>query len=366
MNLDFEEEKKFLEVLVWYLGKKMRDLAIAFDWVKSQIVDLLLYKRGRFAKVFLHGGMVFIIAGALVSAPILASNYPILGIETQRVKLAQASSSVLRTDTAEVVTEFSDKPRDTVIEYRVEDGDTLSSIAAKYKVSMDSIKWLNTDISDFETLSLGQVLKIPPVSGIVHTVESGDDVYSLAKKYRTNAQKIVDFPFNKFTNDETFDLVVGQDLMIPDGIQPEAPAPAPALVFEEYGHYGTPVAGGNGMFSWPTQGVITQNFGWYHTGLDIANPGAPLVTAAADGRVILTEILDWGYGHHIIIDHGNGYQTLYGHLQQIFVSAEPGHNQVTRGQVIGQMGSTGRSTGTHLHFEVRYNGAFQDPLAFLK
>ncbi len=364
MKLDFEEEKKFLEVLVWYLGKKIRDLALSFDWVKSQIVDLLLYKRGRFAKIFLHGGMVFIIAGVLVSAPILASNYPILGIETQRVKLAQASSSVLRMDTAEVTTSFSDKPRDSVIEHRVAEGETLSSIAVNYKVSMDSIKWLNPDLSDFETLSLAQVLKIPPVTGIVHTVESGDDVYALAKKYRTNAQKIVDFPFNKFTNDETFDLVVGQDLVIPDGLMPEAVPVTP--VPQYYATFGTPTAGGSGMFSWPTQGIISQNFGWYHTGLDIANPGAPLVTAAADGRVVLTEALEWGYGHHIIVDHGNGYQTLYGHLQQIFVSTEPGHNQVTRGQVIGQMGSTGRSTGTHLHFEVRYNGVFQDPLAFLK
>lgn len=361
---DLEEPRKFIEVLIWYVGKKIKNIGYTFEWLKNQLVNLLLYKRGRFAKVFLHGGMVFIVAGVLVSAPILASNYPVLGIETRRMKLAQASSSVLRTDVADIETKASEKPRDRVVEHRVTEGETLSSIAQNYGVSMDSIKWLNTDVTDFETLSLGQVLKIPPVSGIVHQVESGDDVYALAKTYQTNAQKIVDFPFNKFANDETFDLVVGQDLIIPDGVMPEA---APIQPIPQYfAQLSTPTGGGSGQFMWPTTGYISQYFGWYHTGVDIADPSAPQVVAAGDGRVVLTEISEWGYGHHIIIDHGNGYQTLYGHLQEIYVSTAPGANQVAKGQVIGRMGSTGRSTGTHLHFEVRYNGGFQDPLSYLK
>lgn len=368
MNLKFtrfEEQRKFVEVLVWYVGKKIKELALFFEKLKFFLVDLLLYKRGRFSKVFLHGGMVFIVAGVLVSAPILASNYPILNIEKNRIQLAQASSSVLKTDLAETTTDFSEKPRDAVLDHRVLQNENLSQIGRTYGVSVDSIKWLNPDVVDFDQLSVGENLKIPPVSGIIHVVESGDTVFALAKTYRTNAQKIVDFPFNQFANDENFDLVEGQKLMIPDGVPPVVVQQIAPQV-EQYGHYGTPVGGGSGMFAWPTQGIITQYLTWYHTGLDIADPSAPMVRAAGDGRVVIAEMLDWGYGWHVIIDHGNGYQTLYAHLQEINVTTEPGKNQVTTGQVIGRMGSTGRSTGTHLHFEVRYNGVFQDPLQFLK
>jgi murein DD-endopeptidase MepM/ murein hydrolase activator NlpD len=361
-----EEPRKFAEILVWYVGKKVKIIGKVVENLKNFLVDGLLYKRGRFAKLFLHGGMVFIVAGVLVSAPMLASNFPLLGSVSGRVQLAEASSSVLSLDTGEVTTSVSDKPRDSVIEHRVATGENLSQIASIYKVSIDSIKWLNSDVTNFDDLSVGQILKIPPVTGIVHKVESGDDIYALAKKYRSNAQAIVDFPFNQFANDETFDLVVGQDLVIPDGVAPVAPPPVAAPQFEQYGVYGTPVAGGNGMFMWPTQGIITQYFTWYHSGLDIANPSNPPVVAAASGRVVIAEYLDWGYGIHAVIDHGNGYQTLYGHMIEMYVSTEPGKNEVTAGQVIGKMGSTGRSTGTHLHFEVRYNGVFQDPLQFLK
>lgn len=354
-----------MEILVWYAGKKIKILGKILENIKNVIVDVLLYKRGRFAKIFLHGGMIFIVSGVLVAAPIMASNYPILNIESRRVQFAEASSSVLKLDTADTTTEVSEKPRDTVIEHRVLSGENLSQIARETGVSMDSIKWLNPDVANFDELTVGMTLKIPPVTGIVHTVVAGDTVYTLAEKYRTNAQKIVDFPFNQFSNDETFDLVQGQELMIPDGIAPVAPAPVVPQI-EEYGVYGTPVAGGSGMFAWPTTGIITQYFTWYHTGVDIANSSAPMVQAAGPGRVVVAEKLDWGYGWHVIIDHGNGYTTLYGHMQELDVSTDPGHNEVSAGQVIGRMGSTGRSTGTHLHFEVRYNGVFQNPLSFLK
>ncbi len=364
-RINFEEPRKFVEILIWYFGKKIGFFGKLLERFKDYLVDLLLYKRGRFSKVFLHGGMVFIVAGVLVSAPILASNYPILNIESRRIKLAEASSSVLKMDTAETTTEKSEKPRDKVVEHRVSNGETLSQIASEYQVSLESIKWLNPDVKNWDELSVGDILKIPPVSGVIHLVSSGDTVYSIAKKYRTNAQKIVDFPFNQFADDETFDLIAGTEVVVPDGVPPVAPPPAP-LIPLQYGVYGTPIAGGSGMFMWPTTGAISQYFTWYHSGVDIANPSAPVVTAAMGGRVVIAEKLDWGYGWHIVIDHGNGYQTLYGHLQAMYVSTEPGHNEVSVGQAIGQMGSTGRSTGTHLHFEVRYNGVFQNPLQFLK
>ncbi len=343
MSWKLEECVKFVEALFWYAGKKLAMVGGVIEEGKNLMVDMLLYKRGRFSKIFLHGGMVFIVAGVMAAAPILAT---------------------LRTETGETETQVSAKPRDRVEEYQVKSGDTLSRVAQDFSVSMDSIKWLNPDVSDFETLALGQTLKIPPVSGIVRTVEEGDTVYTLAKTYRSNAQKIVDFPFNQFANDENFDLTAGDTLIIPDGLQPEPVYQPPAQ--EYFAEMGAPAGGGSGQFQWPTTGYISQYFTWYHSGVDIADPSAPAVTAAEAGRVVLAEQLSWGYGWHIIIDHGNGYSTLYGHLQEMYVSPDPGRNMVARGQAIGRMGSTGRSTGTHLHFEVRFNGGFQNPLSYLK
>lgn len=130
---------------------------------------------------------------------------------------------------------------------------------------------------------------------------------------------------------------------------------------------GTGIEGGSGMFAWPVTGTITSPFGWrsnpfggspeFHQGLDIAAPSGTTVTAAAGGTVIMAQ---WygGYGNYVLIDHGGGYSTGYGHLSAIYVSQG---QSVTRGQAIGAVGSTGQSTGPHLHFEVRINGKPVDP-----
>lgn len=130
---------------------------------------------------------------------------------------------------------------------------------------------------------------------------------------------------------------------------------------------GVQTEGGSGSFSWPVTGTITSPFGWrsnpfggspeFHQGLDIAAPSGTTVTAAAGGTVIMAQ---WygGYGNYVLIDHGGGYSTGYGHLSAIYVSQ--GQN-VSRGQAIGAVGSTGQSTGPHLHFEVRINGKPVDP-----
>jgi murein DD-endopeptidase MepM/ murein hydrolase activator NlpD len=123
------------------------------------------------------------------------------------------------------------------------------------------------------------------------------------------------------------------------------------------------VAGGTGQLLWPTSGLITQYPVWYHMAFDIASPAAPGVMAADGGAVISVEYLRYGYGQHIIVDHGGGLTTLYAHLSEIYV--KPG-DRVARGQVIGRMGSTGRSTGTHLHFETRRNGTPVSPAGFFK
>jgi murein DD-endopeptidase MepM/ murein hydrolase activator NlpD len=192
---------------------------------------------------------------------------------------------------------------------------------------------------------------------VVHKVSPGDTIYSLAKKYKSDAQKIVDFPANDFTDLDTFALNIGQILFIPDGVMPEAapiykPAPVPQFI-----------AGAGGKFLWPTQGIITQYPVSYHMAVDIANAAAPPVAAGDSGVVAFAGCVRYGYGCHVIINHADGFQTLYGHLSSYNVDAGV---SVGRGQIIGRMGSTGRSTGTHLHFEVRKNGVLLNPLSFLK
>lgn len=336
----------------WYLytEKKLRRFGTKFETNKSLLVDVLMARRGTYQRPFLHFSLgVLFVVGAM-SAPILASTG---GSDVSDFTPPSAVLTSLDLTEYGVETQKSDKPRDQVEVYAVKEGDTLSTIAQKFDVSVDTIKWSN-DIKR-DSLTIGQQLKIPPVTGIVHKVREGETVQSISKKYKTDAQKIVNFPFNDFADLDSFALNVGQTLIVPDGVQQEAPAirvPQPPVV-----------AGGSGQFQWPTNGAISQYPIWYHNALDIANPSAPGISVAENGTVTLVEQLRYGYGHHVIVTHPDGLSTLYAHMSDVYVRVG---DHVARGQVIGRMGSTGRSTGTHLHFEVRKNGVIVNPLPFLK
>jgi len=326
---------------------------------KGVVVEVLKARRGTYQKPFLHVGMVFLTLSAVMFAPIIANNYPTRATAAE----TQSPSAVLNlaTDVSGMDTQTTEsvKPRRDVEAYTVVSGDTLSSIAKAYGVDVTSIAYLN-DFAKAELLRPGDVVKIPPVSGIIVKVKSGDTIASLAKKYGLpSPQPIVDWPYNSFANDETFALSAGQTLVIPDGKPPEA-APAPVFSTPNVGLF----TRGNGVFSWPTSGIITQYFSWYHSGVDIANHIGTAILAADSGRVVSVLYENHDYGYHVIIDHGNGYQTLYGHMSEIWVNV--GDN-VSRGQQIGKMGSTGRSTGSHLHFTVYIGGgALVNPLGLLK
>jgi murein DD-endopeptidase MepM/ murein hydrolase activator NlpD len=244
----------------------------------------------------------------------------------------------------------------------IKDGDTLSGIAAKFGVSAESIKWLN-DTTDWKKMKLGTVIKIPPVTGVVYKVKPGDTIYTISKKFEANAQAIVDFPFNTFSDDETFALVAGQTLVIPDGVMPDAPSAVPV---PRFANILTPDAGAvsaTGSFVWPAAGTITQKFSWYHPGVDIASHSGGPILASDSGVVITSGWSTSGYGNHIVVDHGNGYKTLYAHMSVLMAAVG---QRVSRGSTIGMMGSTGRSTGTHLHFEIHAAAGKIDPLANLR
>jgi murein DD-endopeptidase MepM/ murein hydrolase activator NlpD len=250
-----------------------------------------------------------------------------------------------------------------IVDYDVQSGETLSTIAEKFGLQVDTILWANGLDNVKVKIKEGQTLKIPPVDGVIHKVKKGETVYSIAKKYSTNPQGMVDYPFNEFTNDETFAVAIGQVLMVPDGVMPQ-PEVAPASTIAKVL---TPDAGAVsalGAFVWPASGGISQEYRFYHKAIDIANRSGGPVLAADSGRVTVAGWPDnSGYGNRVMIDHGNGYVTLYAHMSKVSVS--PGQS-VNRGDVIGYMGSTGRSTGVHLHFEIRAGGSLQNPLNFLK
>jgi len=353
---DFTKEVgDWLYFLFLYSRKRVIIGAVHFEKGKDVLVDLLLVKRGRYSKHFLNISFLFIVAGAIVGGPVIAEYYPTVQRDGENPADYNEMVPVLSQEDMNTTTVVSDKPRFDIIDYEVVSGDTLASIADKFGISIDTIKWANS--LKTEKLIPGQTLRIPPVTGIVHKVVPGDTIYSLAKKYKSESQKVVNFPGNDFADLDTFALNIGQILFVPDGVMPQAapvykPAPVPQFI-----------AGVGGKFIWPTNGIITQYPVSYHMAVDIANSSAPPVAAGDGGVISYAGCLRYGYGCHVIISHADGYQTLYGHLSSYNVNAG---DKVGRGQVIGRMGSTGRSSGTHLHFEVRRNGVLLNPLSFLK
>lgn len=354
-----DDVKLFFKELFLFFVRNLHLSFLRFEEGKEVFVSSLYRQRGRMARRLIHSGMATLAALGVVIAPVVADEFPGTSLNPWEVPSTSNVLSASVEDTG-VDTLISEKVRDKILEYTVNQGDTLSSVAQKFGVSEDTVRWQNNLTRD--QIKVGQVLQILPVTGVLHKVQKGDTVYSIAKKYDADAQAIVDFPFNTFANDETFELAIGQTVVVPDGVRPADIISSPVARIRQT----TPNAGavaGSGNFAWPAAGTITQNFVWYHPGLDIANRAAPDVLAADSGIVVYAACIPGGYGCHVIVDHGNGYRTLYAHFSRIYVSAGQG---VVRGAALGKMGSTGRSTGTHLHFEVTRNGVKLNPLTVLK
>lgn len=339
-----------------YISRGAKTFFWRFETSKTLFAELLYKQRGKLVRPFVHSGMGALAAVGIMLAPIISEELPGGNDPWQE----PPSSTVLSAETEGTGTLVSDKYRAEIIDYAVQSGDTIASLASKFGVSQEAIIWQNK-LTKKSILKPGQILQILPVTGVSHKVEKGETVYSIAKKFSAEAQAIVDFPFNTFVNDETFALAVGQILIIPDGTPPKE-APAPSAFARLTPDAGTITA--SGVFIWPASGRISQGFVWYHKGIDIANKSGADILAADSGRIVVAGWPDnVGYGNRVIIDHGNGYTTLYAHLSQVSVVSG---QTVARGDRIGKMGSTGRSTGTHLHIEIRQNGVPLNPLDFLR
>jgi len=229
--------------------------------------------------------------------------------------------------------------------YVVREGDSLSLIASMFGVSVNTIKWAN-DISNISQIAPGDTLVILPVSGIRHAVVSGDTLASLAKQYKGNIEEIVQYNDLSLTSV----LSVGDTVIIPDGEIPHTFAQSVRQISS--GSHDTSGPDYSGYYFRPiTGGIKTQGIHGYN-GVDLASYfGAPIL-AAASGEVIVSKNGGWngGYGSYIVLKHPNDTQTLYAHLSDTSVAVGA---WVRQGETIGVMGSTGKSTGTHLHFEVR-------------
>lgn len=383
--------KAFFKEWVWEWFLFVRDFArhvlhrylspsfYRMEAVKSFAVVAMYQQRGKNAQLFVNGTLLLVVLlGVTIGPSLVMDNGQIQMAMTEsgssRIVFAAAGPELSQTGVvlgtsvdATMETQYSDKPRSEILTYTVESGDTLSVIANKFGVSMDTIRWENSDIITSEKVVLkpGMVLKVPPVTGIVHTVKSGETIYSIAKKYNVDPQQVVDYPFNSFTNDETFALAIGQQIIVPEGVMPAVQLWSPS---SSLARVLTPSAGAvsaTGSWIWPAAGRITQGFLPWHKGIDVASKDGGVILAADSGTVVVAGWPDsTGYGNRVIIDHGNGFKTLYGHLARISVVAG---QTVKRGDRIGDMGSTGRSTGTHLHFEIRYTkGGLANPLEALK
>lgn len=231
--------------------------------------------------------------------------------------------------------------------YVVREGDTLSQIAEMFSVSAKTILWAN-NLTDASKIRPGSSLVILPITGVQHVVKKGDTLKSIAQKYSGDVEDIL--AYNQLASAE--DIHVGETVVIPDGTISAPPAKKSANPSRTSGK-AVAAGGGSSNFSNPLPGAVkTQGIHGYN-GVDLAGVavGTPVIAAAA-GSVIISKSSGWngGYGSYVVIKHPNGTQTLYAHLSSVAVAV--GQN-VAKGAKVGGMGNSGRSTGPHLHFEVR-------------
>lgn len=294
----------------------------AEEYANSQTIGLLKAPNSSAALGGLGGGQVFI----------LDSN-------------SLAANGFTGTDSPEEEDLTSKKGK--IRKYVVQEGDTVSEIASRFGVTSNTIRWSN-NIAKGDTIKVGQELVILPVPGIRHTVESGESLSWIAEKYDGSVAEIREF--NGMDSEEV--LAIGDKIIVPNGTitsgpeqdrpEPEASTPPPQSAPPAAGgYYATPVSGA----------VLTQGLHGFNA-VDFGAPHGTPITAAADGTVMIARQSGWngGYGLYVVIEHANGTQTLYSHNSSNTVSVG---ESVIQGQVIGYIGTTGRTTGPHLHFEVR-------------
>ncbi|PTM56778.1 M23 family metallopeptidase [Desmospora activa] len=250
----------------------------------------------------------------------------------------------------------------------VEPGDTLYAIGQQYGVSAETLTTYNS-VADPHTLQVGQKVKVPVVMERIRVKEE-DTLTSIAEKYDVEKNVLIEAnPDLKLTED----LYIGQVLVVPQAFEPKQPKPVQAATAPKKGQTTLSSASvsvdnqQSSGFQWPARGQITSGYGWrngsMHTGIDIANPqGENNLIKSSKGGTVIQSGYSGGYGNLVVVDHGDGWTTYYAHLSRIIVGKG---QKVGQGGGLGYMGTTGNSTGVHLHFEVRKNDQPINPLNVL-
>jgi murein DD-endopeptidase MepM/ murein hydrolase activator NlpD len=285
---------------------------------------------------------------------------------------------------AQLHTTLPNRARFEIQKYEVQKGDSIFGIADKYGLKPQTLLWGNFDTlaDDPHRLQPGQVLNILPVNGVLYEWHAGDGLNGVAKFFGVTPDTIIDWPSNNLSRENIGDLTnpnitPGTRLLIPGGERPfiswSAPLisrtdPAKAKIFGP-GYCGTMIDGyvGSTTFVWPSIETYLSGYdytpGTNHWGIDVAGAMGNAIYATDSGVVVYAGWNDWGYGNVIVIDHGNGWQSLYAHLNALNVDCGA---SVSQGAIIGAMGSTGRSSGPHLHFELmNASGVRVNPWDFL-
>ncbi len=269
-------------------------------------------------------------------------------------------------------TNIPTRSRTDVIEYSVTTGDSVFGIAKSFNLHPETILWANySELNDSpDMLNPGMTLNVPPVDGVYYQWQEGDTLESVAAKFDATVLDILDWEGNNFdlTNPQ---VQLEQWVMVPNGHREFRQWLVPTIARAHSGVSKSVLgpgacegdysgAYGSGVFAWPTSNHnLSGNDYWSgHLGIDIAGALGDGVFAADSGVIVFAGWANGGYGNMVMIDHGNGYQSLYAHLSS--VSSACGQS-VGTGTYIGAVGSTGNSTGSHLHFEVRYMGGFISP-----
>lgn len=292
------------------------------------------------------------------------------------ISLSESETAVLSDESyilapSEMATEKSPKvstapaTRNAYLTYQVLGGETLSHIGVKFDVSSLAILWANSDIKDANLLQPGMNILIPPRNGMTVIVEKGQSLDGLVKKYSGNFEGTL--LANGLADPST--IFAGERILIADGKPAKTPAPqiAKKSTGSVKGAKSSPTGPTvpSGHFIWPTQGSVcnTRHRGYY--AIDICAGGASPPIIASDGGVVVGASYGWngGWGNNVLIDHGNGFKTRYAHMRVLTVSVG---QSVSQGQQVGIMGTTGNSTGIHLHFEIYIGPVRVNPLAYLR
>lgn len=284
---------------------------------------------------------------------------------------------------AQIHTNLPTRPREEIEKYTVQAGDTIYGIAEKFGLKPETILWGNyyTLLDNPSYLQPDEVLNILPVDGVLHKWSAGEGLNGVAGYYNIKPEEIIQFPANKLDPNAIGDFAnpnIKPDtwLIIPGGSREFINWSAPRITRDDpsvAGVLGGGVCGsteggavGIGYFIWPTNNHFLSGFDYSpatnHMGIDLDGETGDPVYASDNGVVVYAGWNEFGYGNMVVIDHGDGWQSLYAHLDQIGV--ECGANTY-QGQVIGLLGNTGRSSGSHLHFELMTGDTKVNPLSYL-